>query len=54
MRHDLRVPYSTLLGVVSALQDEPDMPPEDRKEFLAILEREIHTSMGLTDDLYTL
>jgi signal transduction histidine kinase len=54
LRHDLRAPFSTLAGVVAALQEEPDMDLDDRREFLEILEREIQTCQNLTDDLLVL
>ena len=54
LKHDLRSPYSTLMGVIAALQDEPDMDREDQAEFLQILERETQTCLSLSDDLYTL
>ena len=54
IKHDLRVPYATLLGCISMLKDEPDMSLADRMQFLEILEREVQTCESQTLDLYAL
>lgn len=51
LRHDVRVPFSTLAGVISALQEEPDMDEAERAEFLEILKNETATCQALADDL---
>ena len=47
-KHDLRTPYSTLMGVIAALKEEPDMDREDQNEFLEILELHLRVAIGFS------
>ena len=54
LRHDVRVPFATVAGVLATLIEEPDMDSAERAEFLEILEQEVGTCMALNEDLLRL
>lgn len=54
IRHEIRAPLTVLRGVVSVLEEEPDMDVRDRLEFVRSLRRETTRVISFVEDLLTL
>ena len=54
IRHEIRAPLTVLRGVVSVLEEEPDMEARDRLEFVRSLRRETTRVISFVEDLLTL
>jgi len=52
--HELRTPLATLRGVAATLVDDKEMEEEDRRDFLAIVDREAERVGHLVEDLLVL
>jgi two-component system phosphate regulon sensor histidine kinase PhoR len=52
--HELKSPLTSLSGFTETLLDAPDLPTEQRQEFLGIMEAQIRRMQSLVDDLLTL
>jgi len=52
--HELKSPLTSLRGFAETLVGEPDLPEEQRQEFLRIMDDQIHRLQALVDDLLTL
>jgi len=52
--HELRSPLTSLRGFAETLIADPDLPTEQRQEFLGIMDGQIQRMQSLVDDLLTL
>ena len=52
--HELRTPLTVLSGFVETLSDMPDLPNEQRQEFLALMQQENKRMLNLIKDLLIL
>jgi two-component system phosphate regulon sensor histidine kinase PhoR len=52
--HELRSPLTSLRGFAETLIGDPELPGEQRAEFLRIMDDQIHRMQSLVDDLLTL
>jgi two-component system phosphate regulon sensor histidine kinase PhoR len=52
--HELRSPLTSLRGFAETLIADPELPGEQRAEFLRIMDDQIHRMQSLVDDLLTL
>ncbi len=52
--HELKSPLTSLRGFAETLLSEPDLPEEQRQEFLRIMADQIQRMQSLVDDLLTL
>lgn len=52
--HELKSPLTSLAGFTETLLDAPELPQEQRGEFLAIMDGQIQRMQTLVDDLLTL
>jgi len=50
LRHDVRSPLTALRGLVSVLQEEPDMPREERQQLLELLRQEAERTVIWVED----
>jgi len=54
VRHEIRAPLTVLRGVLAILEEEPDMRPLDREEFIRSLRRESGRVVTFVEDILTL
>ncbi|HTP08674.1 MAG TPA: PAS domain S-box protein [Anaerolineae bacterium] len=52
--HDLKSPLSNIVGFVEWLQSRPDLPPDERREYIDIIARNAIKMNGIIDELLLL
>gem|GEM_PF-2389308 len=50
LRHDVRSPLTALRGLVSVIQEEPDMPRDERQSLLELLRQEAERTVTWVED----
>lgn len=50
--HDVRTPLTTLMGYLDILSENPDLPAENRQNYLGICRRKAENLRELTDELF--
>lgn len=52
MSHDIRTPLTTLIGYAEILDQDPDLDPEERKQYQSIIYRRALRLKELTDEMF--